>query len=494
MPTDLQQLLEIVYLQRCVDDEKLTQANIVHARDYYEGDQNVPLTERQKEFLGFNEDTPRFALNYCKGVVDAVTERMIVTGLTCEDEDFAVWCWDAWAANRMDAKQASVHHSAINDGETFVMVEWPEGDEFPTLLPHPRYTDPEVDGDGFGCKAHYEEGDPNLPLEMVSKRWTESVVNEKGQRKTNRRMTLYYPDRIEKYIASTKDESGWEEYYETETNDEGEQVDSVWPIPWMHSDGTPVGIQWSVFRKTEGQPELWNAIPLQDNINKNGLDLIATVDSAGFPIRLTYGWVATDDGKPPEEDGSNYLKLFTGAWVGVDNSKTTGGEVKTETLLPEGIKPLQESLDSWIMKLAQVTDTPISRFQMTRQIAAEGTLKQQDAPLLAKTRLYTTQIGNGWEDVFYIARSIAKFKGEDVGGEDALLQTQWKPLEVRDEKVLLETLSLKAALGVPYETLWGEMGYDADAIAEMSAARATQLEQQSNVGGSLLEDFERGGF
>ena len=131
---------------------------------------------------------------------------------------------------------------------------------------------------------------------------------------------------------------------------------------------------------------------------------------------------------------------------------------------------------------------------MTGQVAAEGTLKQQEEPLLAKTRLYTTQIGNGWEDVFYIARSIAKFNGQEVGGEDALLVTQWKPLEVRDEKVLLETLALKKELGVPDETLWGEMGYDADQIANMSAARADQLAQTSNVGGALLESFESGGF
>ena len=71
-----------------MDEEKTTQQNVVIARDYYEGDQDVPLSERQKAFLGFNEKESRFALNYCKGAMDAVTERMIVTGLTSDDEAY----------------------------------------------------------------------------------------------------------------------------------------------------------------------------------------------------------------------------------------------------------------------------------------------------------------------------------------------------------------------------------------------------------------------
>ena len=499
MPTDLQQLLEIVYLQQCVDEEKTAQENVVIARDYYEGDHAVPLSERQKEFLGFKEEESRFALNYCKGTVDAVTERMIVTALTSDDEAFAQWCWDVWADNRMDAKQGAVHHDAINDGETFVMVEWQADKPFPLLLPHPRYTDPEVNGDGYGCKAHYMEGDPNLPLEMVSKRWKETQLNARGKRETIRRMTLYYPDRIEKYIASKRNqayrEAGWEPYIEQDVDIDGKKVEKAWPIIRRHSDGTPVGIPFAVLCKPSRLPELWNAVPIQDYINKSALDLIATVDSTGFPVHLLYGWAATTDGKPPASDGSNYLKLFPGALVTVDTGTTKDGQkVTTEDLETGDIKKLQDALDSWILKLAQITSTPLSRFQMTKQIAAEGTLKQQEEPLLAKARLYTTQIGNGWEDVFYIARSLAKLNGQQVGDDASLLQTQWKPLAVRDEKVLMETLQLKAALGVPYETLWGEMGYDADQIAEMSAARAEQLAQTSNIGGALLESFERGGF
>ena len=70
-------------------------------------------------------------------------------------------------------------------------------------MPHPRYTDPELGGTGFGCKAHYESDDSNLPLEAVSKRWTESYQDERGRTRQRVRMNIYYPDRLERWIRST---------------------------------------------------------------------------------------------------------------------------------------------------------------------------------------------------------------------------------------------------------------------------------------------------
>jgi len=124
-------------------------------------------------------------------------------------------------------------------------------------------------------------------------------------------------------------------------------------------------------------------------------------------------------------------------------------------------------------------------------VAAEGTLKQQEGPLLAKVRAYQTQIGNGWEDVFTVARTLANANGAGLS-EDATLETRWEPAETRDDKVEMEKLEIKSRLGVPKEQLWEEMGYDADQIAAMRAMASEELQQTSNIGGQLLRDFERG--
>lgn len=495
MPTDFQTLIEIAYLMQCVQEEKTIQQDIVNARDYYNGEHDVPLSERQKEFLGFTASESRFAVNYCKGIVDSITERMTLTGLNCDDETFAEWCWNIWTQNRMDAKQDQVHHNTVNDGETFLMIEWLEGEEYPRLLPHPRYTDPEVDGNGYGCKAHYQGDDPNLPLEYVSKRWVETRINAKGNRETTKMMTLYFPDRIEKYTASTDDESGWEPYISTYTDQNGIEQQEPWPIVRVFPDGSPVGIPWVNFRKPNGKTELWDAIPLQDAINKTALDIIAVIDSMGFPVHLAFGFLPTTDGKPPETDGGNYIKLFPGAWMVIPLEGEAAENIRHETIAPGDLTSLQDTFDKLVLSLAHTTNTPASRFITTKQVAAEGTLKQQEDPLISKVRKYIVQIGNGWEDVFYIARNEARFKGIDVGGENQTLASQWAPIETRDDKELLETLGMKRqVLEIPLETLWSEAGYDANEIAEMSAQHAEELRQTSNIGGALLESFESGNF
>lgn len=475
--------LDLVYAAYQAEEERTLQQNVVLARDYYDGDQGAQMSKRQEAYIAEAMPNQMFALNYCAPVVDAVVERMIVTQFTSEDEAFAEWCVDVWKKNRMDAKQRDTHQQAVNEAESFVGVDWPEDDEFPTFTPMPRYTDREVQGTGYGCKAHYAQSDPNQELEAISKRWFESYQDEKGNTKIRERMNIYYPDRIERYEAQPGGfhDSGWAPF----ADDESEAV-----IPWMAGD-KPLGIPIAHIRKP-GSYELSNAIAPQDIINKTGLDALAIADSTGFPIRFAYGWFATTDGKPPESDGSNYMVLTPGAWVSPPGGAPA--DVRTEVLPPSDLRPLLAALDSWIIKLAQVTDTPIARFQITGQIAAEGTLKQQEGPLLAKLRAYKTLIGNGWENVFAICRDLSAQRSDVTFADDVVVETQWEPSETRDDKEVLETLTLKQGIGVPRETLWSEAGYDAEKIATMKAQAAEELQDQSNIGGALLERFERGGM
>jgi hypothetical protein len=487
--------LELAYAAWLAEEEQQRQENVVMARKYFEGDHDVKLTERQKEYLGHQLDTGRFSVNYCATIVKAVYERMIVKAFEDAQEEWAAWAWDLWQANRMDAKQIDVYRGAVRDGEQFVFVDWDKENERPTFIPHPRYTDPMNDGDGFGCKAFYPDDDTSQPMERVSKRWTEKIIKSNGERDTRRRMTVYYPDRIEKWVASTKDESGWEPL---------EVGGEPWPIPWTEGDvapgvydddsqwvpneaAKPLGIPVVHFYSPGRKSELWDAVPVQDLVNKTALDILATADAAGFPINLAFGWTPTTDGKDPEADGGNYLKIFPGCWIGPIPEE--GGHY--ERIPPEDIAGLLESLDSWIIKLAQVTDTPISRFQMTRQIASEDTQKQQEAVLLAKVRNRQTLFGNGWEDCMVMAGKIARRMTQDVPEGDGL-DTLWEPAETRDEKAFREAMMLEAQMGVPKEMLWEKLGYDQDDIARMKAMASEEMEATSNIGGELLRAFEGG--
>jgi len=159
---------------------------------------------------------------------------------------------------------------------------------------------------------------------------------------------------------------------------------------WITNEtAEPRGIPVFHFLNSDKQSELWDAIPIQDAINKTAIDILGAADSAGFPILVVRGAEATTDGKAPASDGSNYLKFHPGMiFSGIDPA---GG---VDRIPPADLAPMLNTLDSLIFKLAQVTGTPMTRFMTSKQVAAEGTLKQQEEPLIAKIRGKQVTFGN----------------------------------------------------------------------------------------------------
>lgn len=468
---------ELAYLSYLASEEETRQKNVVLAREYYDGEQHTELTERQKEFLG-HVDGGRFSVNYCRSIVSAVVERLYVAGFeSSTSKELSDWAWKTWQANRMDAHQTEVHEAGVRDGETFVFVSWDDEKKLNTFSLHPRYTDPQVGGTGFGCKIHYEqEDDPTTPALYATKRWVETLKEDGGGRRTRQRMNVYYPDKIEKYVMGGSGEATWVEYRE-----EGEP----WPVPRTTKSRQPIGIPIVPFFNPNRRTEIWDAIPIQDAINKVALDLIAAADATGFPIRFTHGFYFTTDGNEPASDGSNYVKLTPGANIYVPEE----GSI-TDSEIPD-LKPLLEDLDNWVIRLGQVTDTPLSRFQFTKQIAAEGTLKQQEAPLLAKIQMRQTRFGNAWEDCFKVAARLANTYGGKALDEEALLSTVWEPAEIRDEKEHIETIALKVEkLRITQEQAWQEAGYDQETIREMMKSPEYQARLQMQASAARMFDSD----
>lgn len=450
---------ELLYLTWQAAEEKQLQRNIMLARHYFDGEHEVPLTERQKEYLGFNTAKPRFAANFCRVIVNAVVERLIVDGFDSDDEILSAWAESLWQANRMDATARLVHQMAVRDGEAFLLVDWDDNEKRPRFIAHPRYVDAMQGGTGYGCKAHYPDDDDTQPMLYASKRWTETITNERGQRETRQRLTAYYPERVERYVlATTGSEAGWQQY-----RDKGQ---TEWPTPWVTTAGDPLGIPAIHFRNPHLRSELWDAVPLQDAINKVLLDIMASADTSGFRLLFASGWLPTTDGALPATDGSNLLKISPGQIVGTSKDGASLTPIEGADLAP-----MLETADSLIMKLAQITDTPTGRFQMTRAVAAEGTLKQQEAPLLGKVRAREVLFGDAWEDMLYLARRLTNTFGGESIGEESLLETRWKPSESRDEAEWIATLAIKREkLMVPLEQIWSEVGYSGEQIAKMMSS------------------------
>jgi hypothetical protein len=468
------------YLVWLSSEEETRQENIVLARDYYEGDHHITLTERQEEYLGFDADQ-KFSVNYAKVIVSAVAERLRVQGFT-GDGTLAEFATAEWERARLRAQAKRVHRYSMVDGASFVIVDWHDG--APRYTVQRAYTDAQVDGTGDGCKAHYVNDDIYGELEYVTKRWNQNYWDADGHLKTRKRMTVYYPDRVEKYAMmgnGATAEATWQRY-----QDDG---DASWPIPWVNRNGEPLGIAAVPFQNEDGASELTTEIiALQDGLNKVWLDILAAADRAGFGIYVSRGFWPTTDGNEPNSQNTNLIKIAPGVWIG-----TKDPAANVELIEAASLQPLLQVKDGLLFELARITGIPMSRFTTTAQVESGETLKQQESPLIAKTEDRQDLYGDAWENVFKLAARVQAANGGDEIDDDEILHAGWAPAETRDEGGELERAAQKVReLKIPYEVVWAELGYTDDEIEKMKMMEPYASSQALAQAALLLDEDNRG--
>ncbi len=410
--------LEALYQTR-----RAAQKDLARLRDYYHGHHPTHLTERQQTYLGAVRGS--FCANYCRLVVEAVAERLRAQGIEADHTPTARWLADWWKRAHLAALGAAVHLAAVRDGQTFVIVDYdPQTDR-------PRATlNPADDGSG-GITMHYDAD--GTPL-YAAKRWT---VDNGPRAGTQRRMNLYYPDRIEKYLSTTA-APYWHPLPES-------------PLPWVGRDGAPLGLPVIPFRNRladdpAGVSELSDVIPLQDALNKTLIDLVALADANAFPLMVALGFGVPDD-----------LTLAPGAVVQVPPS--LDGPTDFKILPGSDVGNLLALLEQFVTEIARVSSTPLSRLQVSGHVAAEGTLKQQEAGLIAKVERKQVIFGDAWADLLGLVLRVQNTYGAARVHADTPLSINWAPAATRSEAEHLQLLLLKAQLGVPVETLLAEAGY-----------------------------------
>lgn len=442
------------------EEEKARQKAVVTARRYHDGLQDTFMTERMRQFLNVN-DQYEFNLNICRLVVEVIAERLILLGPTTNETatgsateaapaPVRAWAERVWYDVGGEILQESVHEGTPRDGEYFVMVDWDAQAGQVRFVPHGRYTDATVGGDNYGCKGHYPDDNTDLPMQYASKRWVETLDDGKARQRLN----LYYPDRVEKYdvvggmLRPLRDEG-----------------DTAWPLPWVDAKGMPLGIPVVHFANTPDlRPEAWDAIAPQKAINKTLIDTVATADSTAFQILVALGWIPTSDGQPLKADGSNAASIAPGMILGTTKSKN---EVDLKAIAAGDVRPLIELMISLIGWVAVVSSTPAARLSFTRQVAAEGTLKEQNEGLFAKVRKRQKRIGQGWVRCFEMARRLANAFGGAGLDESVAFSMVWEPVQSRDTEDERDEWRAKRELGVPTEQIWTEMGYTATEIEMM---------------------------
>ena len=459
---------ELARLQFEVEQELEYQARIVKGRDYYEGQFPDALhAELEKSIVGEDLDDSFTALNVNRAIVKSVANRLTVSGIQVKGNEETALAVDGWfEGNGFQAEQDTLHTYAIRDGEAFVIIEPVEDETADSAIDilwhvHERYTDPSVDGNGEGCRAHYD----GKKLVFVSKRWTETIYDNEGSPETRMRMTLYFADRIEKFAFS---EAGvWEPF-----QDEG---DPGSPITWT-AEGQPIGIAVIHFKLRELRPYAKDAWGMQVASDHNLAALFASGQMSGFPMLWSGGAWPTTDGNIPAEDGSNVWKIGPRSIIGNNNAETKVGRVE-----PGDLSQLLNLQNQILLQTAAVTGTPQLAAMILRANVSGETLKQFDVSQLAEVRRLIEDFTPGY--IALVTRSIkihnafasSQLSIEAAEGVTVAVSPIWESPEVRDRTERTAEAQAKGKAGVPWEQLLSEWGYGPDEIIEMRKERAREI-------------------
>ena len=499
-------LAQSTYLAWLASEESNRQAQVEAYRRYYDGNPPTYLTDRMAEFLNVERDKS-FGINLAAVIVDTKVERLNVTGFAVKDETEAedvgggesaeappadgevsasraeqvgalLDSW--WQHNRMDARQDFVYRAALRDREAFVVVSYDEAEQ------RPAYSyDFAFDGTS-GVRVHRKPGTYS-ELAFASKRWQ---VDAPGGEST-RRLNLYFPNRIEKWVNrhadSAYNEAFWEPYTDpdepglvaaTITDEFGREYEAS--VAWWTEDGTetgePLGVPIIPFINRddgtgEGQSEIDNAIPINDGVNKTYIDMLASADMTGFSMFWTNGQLPSN------------VKVYPGAMIPVAPAEGAAeGETPQIGQLAAGNVDGLIKLQEWqVSVLAGITGTPQSRFTPAAVRPAEGTQKQEESALVARIEGLQKVWGNAWEDVQKMGLRVARAFGPgSLPNLDGLIiSTMWAEAETRNEKEHVEAVALKVdKLAVPREQAWLEVGYSADDVRKMQDMKRDELAER----------------
>jgi hypothetical protein len=411
------------------DAEKEMRTSRLLARGYHEGKQAVYLNDRAKEYLELHTEA-QFRMNIIQSINNALKDELNVKGfLTGKPEASKKqeqWAKDLWWKRRLDYLQSRVHETTMAEGECFVIVDYDETEKLPDLTFHRRYIEATISiegnqtltGDGMGVWMIYENNDIDQSPAAAVKQWVETYQAEDGKYTTRDRMTIYFPDRIERYA---KAEQGWSPVLD----DKGQ-----FPIVWKDKSGAALGIPVIHFKNANFIPESWEAIPIQDAVNKTLVDMLGAADSAGFPMFRVFGFYPTTDGLPLAADKSNAIKIRPLSFLGSNKSPS---EASLDIIPPSPATPLMDVITELVLFAAQITGTPTSRFSVTKQLAGADTLKQQDKTLIKKAKNRKVILGDAWEDCMRMARRLANVFGGEQMDEKVIFQTDWEKSETEVE-------------------------------------------------------------
>lgn len=450
MPIDYQVELRLAYLRAAAGAVLEEESKLRTYRAFYEGEQGVTLTERQKEYLKQNDNS--FA-NVCRRVVSIPKDRLALTDrgiapATGESSQFADAATGWWRASGLAARQKAIYECSLRDACVVVIVGWDPARRQPTFTPNLIY-----DGETGLIRLHY---DSDGTLLFASKRWT--VWNPLQPGATGqRRLTIYRPDALERYEADSKAVGGWRWLTPAELGGLPN------PQPWVDASGAALGIPVIAFENPGGS-ELAGVIRLQEEINHALATFDIATDFHGWPLL----WLQNVN-LDKDASGNQVIPNFGPGDAIILEKDGGAGRIEPADL----VRLFQAGVLSWVQVLALIKGWPLFLFDRNQQPPSGVALRIMEGSLVAQIEDKQAVFGEAWQNVFEMGRKLHRlYTGEDLPGE---INLTWNPARTQDEKTQAEAQAAKwEAAQLPILQRWREAGYTRAEMEQMLADRARE--------------------
>lgn len=516
------------YLRKLASDRAAYIEDIKKFRRYAEGDTPDVISQKQKELiLGndfFGTATPRrtfsanrpkdlhYKINVCDLIVSTEADRLNVRNIEIvapsaqrsQDLTRLVRRWRK--QSRMDLQDKGLYYAACRDADAYLIVEYDARLGRPVITMNKAF-----DGE-TGADMIYLDNNPMKPL-YATKRWVDEQITSTGER--IQRLNIYLPDRVLKLVMGQSgpdnktQHAGWRPYTdEGEIDEVGEytlngftfEAGIMWWTTTQDADGEPMGLPVFHFPhnpngEAYGRSTLADVVPdLQDRLNRSAAALEYANLFAGFNVPWITGYRPPKPDETPNKntESRRRVEAIPGMVMYLEDSEATVGQLAATDL-----RQLIEAKEACFRDIATLSKTPLPMLNPTGQISAEGTLQQQEAPLVVKVENAQTAFGNVHEDV---ARYMLKL--EVVLGQPSLvgltlreiddleINCEWKDAKTRNEQAEITNAQTKREMGVPDEQLWSEIGYSPDQIEKF---KTSQQVKRTAVISQLFDRLPAGG-
>ena len=461
MPVDYSVETRVAYLRWAASLQTDAEADIQKYRDFFDGDQNIYLTDRQKQYIKSSPDS--FA-NLCKRICNIVGDRLEtgVDYITPEDDTsqaYADLVSDWWRLGGLQSEQKVIYEAALRDGETAIIVDWDYELGIPRFKLNILY-----DGADGHTRLHYDD---NNELMFASKRWTISThLDSKQIGKT--RLNIYRPDLIERYVANSDTPGGWKLIDPDELGMDNPQF---WTTTGTAS-GDPLGLPVIPF--TCQQSELSDVLSLQEMINHNLASMDQAVDLLGKPFIVFKGAEL-----PIGSSGSPSVTIEAGTGYNVDSG---GGVDIVEgadlSLLFDG------GVMNYIKLIAMIKGWPMFALSNSGDIPSGIALQKAEESLVGQVIDKQNRFESAWLKAFDMGKKLHNINtGKNIEG---VIDLGWRSPNTSDPMTDIE---LKAkefdTAQYPLITRWRMLGKSEDEI-QMILDEHTQGEE------AMLTDFNQG--